>query len=103
MRQGWHSVPAVCARWRRLALSLPQFWSSLLFTNPELTHAMLERSKQVPLHVVFPGPESWYSDGSQVLPVIEHLNRVAFISLSSFVDTLHTFTQAACRPAPLLR
>ncbi|VDB95716.1 unnamed protein product [Peniophora sp. CBMAI 1063] len=102
-RKGWHSVPAVCRRWRRLALSLPQFWSSLLFTNPDLTDVMLERSQHAPLHVVFPGPESWYSDGSQVLPVIEHLDRVAFISLSSFVDTLHIFTQAACRPAPILR
>jgi hypothetical protein len=47
----WLAVTQVCRRWRNAALSCPFLWVEIISTNLNWTVAMLERSKDLPIHV----------------------------------------------------
>jgi hypothetical protein len=47
----WLAVTHVCRRWRNAALSCPFLWVEIISTNFNWTVAMLDRSKDLPIHV----------------------------------------------------
>ena len=47
----WLAVTHVCRRWRNAALSCPFLWVEIISTNFNWAVAMLERSKDLPMHV----------------------------------------------------
>ncbi|KAF7308409.1 hypothetical protein HMN09_00689700 [Mycena chlorophos] len=47
----WLAITRVCTYWREVALSTPEFWSTLVLSEPELTALMLIRSQSAPLIV----------------------------------------------------
>ena len=47
----WLAVTHVCRRWRNAALSCPFLWVEIISTNFNWAVAMLERSKDLPVHV----------------------------------------------------
>ena len=47
----WLAVTHVCRRWRNAALSCPFLWVEIISTNFNWATAMLERSKDLPVHV----------------------------------------------------
>ncbi|KAI0315566.1 hypothetical protein OF83DRAFT_342646 [Amylostereum chailletii] len=75
----WWSIPQVCQRWRQVALQSSCFWSSILFSHPDLTSTMLSRSKSAPLSVSFLDPPPFdraatASSFSLVLPHVTHID-----------------------------
>jgi len=47
----WLAVTHVCQRWRRAALSCPFPWVNIISTNYRWAEEMLERSRDVPIHI----------------------------------------------------
>jgi len=47
----WLAVTQVCQRWRQAALSSPFLWVDIITTNNRWTEEMLERSRDVPIHI----------------------------------------------------
>ena len=47
----WLAVTQVCQRWRRAALSCPFLWVDIISTNYRWTEEMLERSRDLPIHI----------------------------------------------------
>jgi len=100
----WHSIPSVCRRWRHIALTTPKFWASVLLRNPDLTHAMIERSKTHLINVKLrSGHTNNHDSENQILlPIAGHLHRTISIDLS-FYDAFMPALSAICHPAPVLR
>ena len=47
----WLAVTQVCHRWRQAALSSPILWADIITTNYRWAEEMLERSRDVPIHI----------------------------------------------------
>jgi hypothetical protein len=47
----WLAVTQVCQRWRQAALSSPFLWADIITTNYRWAEEMLERSRDVPVHI----------------------------------------------------
>src|SRR5882762_4763483 len=47
----WLAVTHVCQRWRQAALSSPFLWDDIITTNYRWAEEMLERSRDVPIHI----------------------------------------------------
>jgi hypothetical protein len=47
----WLAVTQVCQRWRQAALSSPILWADIITTNYRWAEEMLERSRDVPVHI----------------------------------------------------
>ena len=47
----WLAVTHVCQRWRQAALSSPILWVDIITTNYRWAEEMLERSRDVPIHI----------------------------------------------------
>jgi hypothetical protein len=47
----WLAVTQVCHRWRQAALSSPFLWADIITTNYRWAEEMLERSRDVPIHI----------------------------------------------------
>ena len=47
----WLAVTHVCKRWRQAALSSPFLWADIITTNYRWAEEMLERSRDVPVHI----------------------------------------------------
>jgi hypothetical protein len=47
----WLAVTHVCQRWRGAALSCPFLWVNIISTNYRWAEEMLERSRDVPIHI----------------------------------------------------
>ncbi|KAI0302943.1 hypothetical protein BC826DRAFT_883574, partial [Russula brevipes] len=47
----WLAVTHVCQRWRDAALTCPSLWVDMISTNFRWTEEMLERSRDLPIHI----------------------------------------------------
>ena len=47
----WLAVTHVCQHWRQVVLSCPFLWADIITTNYRWTEEMLERSRDVPIHI----------------------------------------------------
>lgn len=47
----WLAVTHVCQRWRQAAISSPFLWADIITTNYRWAEEMLERSRDVPVHI----------------------------------------------------
>ncbi|KAI9448462.1 hypothetical protein H4582DRAFT_2068969 [Lactarius indigo] len=77
---GWQ-VTHVCRRWRNAALSCPSLWVEIISTNFEWTSAMLERSKDLPIHV------SVDDGGSAQMPCELSTARLLFTKILSHAES----------------
>ncbi|KAF6756807.1 hypothetical protein DFP72DRAFT_1114265 [Ephemerocybe angulata] len=53
LRQSWIRITRVCHHWREVALGCPALWADLRFSHPGLTRAMIQRSRNFPLTIIF--------------------------------------------------
>jgi len=102
----WLAVTHICQRWRDAALSCPSLWVDIISTNHRWAEEMLERSRDVPIHITID------DGGSTQKPCELRTARLLFSRIhraQSLVMT-STHTILACMPilfdaeaAPLLQ
>ncbi|KAF6756794.1 hypothetical protein DFP72DRAFT_809697, partial [Ephemerocybe angulata] len=51
--ESWTRITRVCCHWREVALGCPALWADLRFSHPGLTRAMIQRSSNFPLTIIF--------------------------------------------------
>ncbi|KZV60599.1 hypothetical protein PENSPDRAFT_336362 [Peniophora sp. CONT] len=73
----------VCRRWRRLALSAPELWSTVPRTNTTLTKLCLKRSKKSPIDISIPScTPSWIECMPAMRCTLQHIERARSIHLT---------------------
>ena len=91
----WLAVTHVCRRWRNAALSCPFLWVEIISTNFNWTVAMLERSKDLPVHA------SVDDGGSAQMPCEIRTARLLFSKIHRMQSLAMTCAHAilSCVPA----
>jgi hypothetical protein len=91
----WLAVTHVCRRWRNAALSCPFLWVEIISTNFNWAVAMLERSKDLPVHV------SVDDGGSSQMPCEVKTARLLFSKIHRMQSLAMTCSHAilTCVPA----
>lgn len=92
----WLAVTHVCRRWRNAALSCPFLWVEIISTNFNWTVAMLERSKDLPVHV------SLDDGGSAQMPCAISTARLLFSKIHRMQNLAMTCAQAILACVPVL-
>ncbi|KAH9007284.1 hypothetical protein EDB86DRAFT_75656 [Lactarius hatsudake] len=92
----WLAVTHVCRRWRNAALSCPSLWVEIISTNFEWTAAMLERSKDLPIHV------SVDDGGSAQMPCELSTARLLFTKIHRMQSLAMTCAHAIIACVPML-
>ncbi|KAJ7043738.1 hypothetical protein C8F04DRAFT_728547 [Mycena alexandri] len=85
----WLNVTRVSTRWRNVALSCPEFWSTLIFSRPKWTPVMLERSKKASLAVRVDLGNDPANSPEPVL--LENASRLGILDIRSSQQLLTTF------------
>ncbi|KAK7034716.1 hypothetical protein VNI00_012123 [Paramarasmius palmivorus] len=106
-REGWLSLTHVCSHWRRVALATPSLWFSPDFRFPDLSLAMLERSKFAPLHI----ETYWYHLSEKgrfaVSEALKHVGHIETLKLRYHDEDSEKGVikglSALAEPAPMLR
>ena len=102
----WLAVTHVCQRWRNAALSCPFLWVDIISTSLRWADVMLERSRDVPIHITVD------EGGSEHKPCGVRTARLLFSQIHRAQSLVITCVQAilACMPilfeaeaAPLLQ
>ncbi|KAI9466576.1 hypothetical protein BJY52DRAFT_1232894 [Lactarius psammicola] len=92
----WLAVTHVCRRWRNAALSCPFLWVEIISTNFEWAAAMLERSKDLPIHV------SVDDGGSAQIPCELRTARLLFSKIHRMQSLAMTCAHAILACVPML-
>lgn len=92
----WLAVTHVCRRWRNAALSCPFLWVEIISTNFEWAEAMLERSKDLPIHV------SVDDGGSAQMPCELSTARLLFSKIHRMQSLAMTCAHAILACVPIL-
>jgi hypothetical protein len=94
-------IAAVCNRWRKLALSTPQLWSTIRIglhkenshSQAKIVQTWLKRSAMCPLSLTL---EQEVGDGSDSHPVINviipHSHRLEYLSISIYGDMIRALS-----------
>jgi hypothetical protein len=95
-------VSRVCRYWRSVAYACPALWTHIRSTNPHLVVIMLEKSRNLPLVVMYksPAPPRRY-----LKPILSHLpvpriKSLKFRALDIYADPIIQWLSS--QPAPLL-
>ncbi|KAJ6619894.1 hypothetical protein B0H10DRAFT_1128017 [Mycena sp. CBHHK59/15] len=85
----WLNITRVSSRWRSVALSCPDFWSTIVFSRPKWTPVMLSRSKMASLVIRI----DLKKDHPDVLEpiILDNAHRLGTLDVRSPQDTLTTF------------
>jgi hypothetical protein len=89
----------VCRYWRAMMMDSPRLWSSLLFSNAELTAHMLQRSKLLPL-VVRADLAMLGVDREALKLALLHTSRIRVLQIRALA--LDKLLSEIDQPAPLL-
>ncbi|KAJ7255477.1 hypothetical protein B0H12DRAFT_534423 [Mycena haematopus] len=85
----WLNVTRVSSRWRNVALSCPDFWSTLIFSRPKWMPVMLARSKMASLAVHVDLKKDHANSPEPVL--LENASRLGTLNIRSPQNQLTTF------------
>ena len=93
----WLIIRHVCRRWRQVALTSPELSSYIWLTSPECVYDLLNRSRNVQLHVCESQstPSISYADfearETAYILVLNHFERVVCGQLQLSIDVLNPF------------
>lgn len=93
-------VSRVCRYWRSVAYAYPALWTHIRSTNPRLVAIMLEKSRNLPLVIMYKSPAP---PRRCLQPIISHLPRIKslqFRALDIYADSIIQWLSS--QPAPLL-
>jgi hypothetical protein len=94
-------IAAVCSRWRELALSTSQLWSTICMdldgenshSDAKIVQTWLKRSAMCPLSVTLEQYDEDDSDGHPVIDaVIPHSHRLEYLSISTHKNMIHALS-----------
>lgn len=83
-RVDWLICTFVCRRWRDVALSCAELWTTPIFAKPALAETMLARSKDAPLRILFNG-EAEEPSGA-LYKALSQLNRLRIVVLEEVAE-----------------
>ncbi|KAF7326384.1 hypothetical protein MVEN_02624800 [Mycena venus] len=85
----WLNITRISGKWRNIALSCPDFWSTLIFSRPKWTPVMLARSKMASLVVRVDLKKDHANSPEPIL--LEHASRLGTLDICSPQRQLTTF------------
>ncbi|KAG1771429.1 hypothetical protein EDD22DRAFT_569878 [Suillus occidentalis] len=93
-------VSRVCRYWRSVAYAYPALWTHIRSTNPRLVAIMLEKSRNLPLVVMYKTPAP---PRRCLKPILSHLPRIKSLKFRALeIYANHIIEWLSSQPAPLL-